>query len=61
MAKVTIDERVAVVEVSLENHIDMLKEHVRGCEAKHERNFRLQLVVLAGILAILTKMFVWPV
>lgn len=47
-----IGERVAALEVGLTTHI-------QACEKKHDRNFRVQLVVLGGILAVVAKIF-WP-
>ena len=43
-------ERITAVEVSL-------GEHIRSCEHKHDRGFRLLLVVLAAVLAVLAKLF----
>ena len=50
MAEEPLGERVKAVEVSL-------REHVVSCERKHDRGFRLLLVVLATVLAVLAKLF----
>lgn len=47
-----LGERITAVEVSL-------REHLRQCERKHEKAFRINLVVLAAILAALVKLY-WP-
>ena len=50
MAEAPIGERVTAVEVSL-------RDHVVSCERKRDREFRLHLVVLATVLAVLAKVF----
>ena len=47
-----VGERITAVEVSLH-------EHIQSCIRKHEKGFRMQLVVLAAVLAVLAKIFGW--
>lgn len=52
MTEKLLNERVVALEVGL-------AAHLKACEKKHERNFRLQLVILAAITGILAKQFGW--
>ena len=45
-----IGERVMAVEVSL-------REHLAACERKHEKNFRLLVVILGFTLTMMAKVF----
>lgn len=46
MDEAKMESRVAVIEANLENH-------VKACEDKHERVFRLQLVIVGAVLTAL--------